>query len=68
MAKYEADSKALRVLLYGKGRGRGREGSWDAEADEFMADNPDYLEGFVEKQVCHTLPLPPSTSRVALCD
>ena len=59
MAKYEADGKALRVLVYGKGRGRGREGSWDAEADEFMADNPDYLEGFVEEQVSHTLCRPP---------
>ena len=51
LAQYEADGKALRELVYGKGRGKGREGQWDAAADEFMADHPDYLEGFVETQV-----------------
>ena len=48
VAQYEADTRALREMLYGKGSGRGRQGKWEAEADEWMADHPSYLEGFVE--------------------
>ena len=52
-AQNEADAKELRTLIYGSGRGRGREGVWDAQVDAFMADHPEYLEGFVEaKDVC----------------
>ena len=48
MAQNEADAKELRTLIYGSGRGRRREGVWDAQADAFMADHSEYLEGFVE--------------------
>jgi hypothetical protein len=43
VAQYEADTRALREMLYGKGSGRGRQGKWEAEADEWMADHPSYL-------------------------
>ena len=53
LAQFEADTRALREIVYGKGSGQGRQGKWEAEADEWMADHPNYLEGFVEmRAVC----------------
>ena len=48
LAQFEADTRALREIVYGKGSGQGRQGKWEAEADEWMADHPNHLEGFVE--------------------
>lgn len=54
LAQYEADTRALREIVYGKGSGQGRQGKWEAEADEWMADHPNHLEGFVEMRAVRT--------------
>ena len=35
-------------MLYGDNKGQGLQGEWSAEADEWIADRPEYLANFVE--------------------
>ena len=48
LAQFEADTRALREIVYGKGSGQGRQGKWEAEAYEWMADHQNHLDCFVE--------------------